>query len=124
MAEDRNPIGLHHKKPLFNAHAYTVELTAKYQANIIAENLFSQSDSEGRHFMDVMKEICDHKKDGEPFPSQMDLPRARMGTWFQSRHQLWQATLSGMERWELRLDGPERSLKSPIRSRFSTVFFT
>ena len=65
--EDGNPIGLQHKNPLFDTCAYTVEFpdrsTAEYQANIIAENLFSQSDSEGGQFM-VMKEICDHQKDG------------------------------------------------------------
>ena len=69
--EDGNPIGLHHKNPLFDTRAYTVEFpdgsTAEYQANIIAENLFSQSDSEGRQFM-VMKEICDHRKDGRAIP--------------------------------------------------------
>ena len=69
--EDGNPIGLQHKNPLFDTRAYTVEFpdgsTAEYQANIIAENLFSQSDSEGRQFM-VMKEICDHRKDGRAIP--------------------------------------------------------
>jgi hypothetical protein len=65
--EDGNPIGLHHKNPLFDTREYTVEFpdgsTAEYQANIIAENLFSQADSEGKQYM-ILKEICDHKKDG------------------------------------------------------------
>jgi hypothetical protein len=69
--EDGNPIGLHHKNPLFDTREYTVEFpdgtTAEYQANIIAETLFSQSDSEGKQYM-IMKEICDHKKDGRAIP--------------------------------------------------------
>ena len=69
--EDGNSIGLQHKNPLFDTCAYTVEFpdgsTAEYQANIITENLFLQSDSEGSKFM-VMKEICDHCKDGRAIP--------------------------------------------------------
>jgi hypothetical protein len=69
--EDGNPLGLRHKNPLFDTREYTVEFpdgsTAEYQANIIAESLFSQSDSEGRQYM-VMKEISDHKKDGRAIP--------------------------------------------------------
>jgi hypothetical protein len=69
--EDGNPIGLQHKNPLFDAWQHTVEfpegLTAEHQANNIAENLFSQSDSEGWQCM-VMKEICDHRKDGRAIP--------------------------------------------------------
>jgi hypothetical protein len=46
--KDGNPIGLQHKNPLFDTRAYTVEFpdgsTAEHQANVIAENLFSQSD--------------------------------------------------------------------------------
>jgi hypothetical protein len=64
QGKDGNPIGLKHKNPLFDTREYsTVEFpdgsTAEYQANIIAENLFSQSDSEGRQFM-IMEEISDH----------------------------------------------------------------
>ena len=69
--EDGNPLGLHDKNPLFDTRECTVEFpdgsTAEYQANIIAENLFSQSDSEGRQHV-VMKEISDHKKDGRAIP--------------------------------------------------------
>jgi hypothetical protein len=65
--EDGNPIGLRHKNPLFDTRGYTVEFgdgsTAEYTANIIAENLFSQVDSEGKQYM-ILGEICDHKKDG------------------------------------------------------------
>jgi hypothetical protein len=65
--EDGNPIGLRHKNPLFDTREYTVEFgdgsTAEYTANIIAENLFSQVDSEGKQYM-ILGEIWDHKDDG------------------------------------------------------------
>ena len=65
--EDGNPIGLQHNNPLFDTREYTVEFpdgsTAEYTANIIAENLFSQADSEGRQYM-ILREISDHKVDG------------------------------------------------------------
>jgi hypothetical protein len=90
--KDGNPIGLHHKNPLFDTRQHTVEFpdgsTAEYQANIIAENLFSQSDSEGRQHM-VMKEICDHrKKMAAPFRSRMAMRQVRMVTSVRSRRQL------------------------------------
>ena len=40
---------------------------AEYQANIIAKNLFSQCNTEGRQYM-VMQEICDHRKDRRAIP--------------------------------------------------------
>jgi hypothetical protein len=59
-------IGKSHSNPLFDTGEYecifddgTVE---RYTANIIAENLYSQCDSEGRSFL-VLKEIMDHEKD-------------------------------------------------------------
>jgi hypothetical protein len=69
--KDGNPIGSQHNNPLFDTCVYTVEFpdgsTAKHQANVIAENLFSQSDLEGQQCM-VMKETCDHRKDGRAIP--------------------------------------------------------
>jgi hypothetical protein len=66
--EDGNPIGLHHKNPLFDTREYTVKVaygsTTEYQAHIIAENLFSQADLEGKQYM-ILKEISNHKKDGQ-----------------------------------------------------------
>jgi hypothetical protein len=60
------PIGRAHTNPLFDTREYdcifddgTME---RYTANIIAENLFSQCDSEGRSYL-VLKEIVDHSKD-------------------------------------------------------------
>ena len=64
---DSNPIGLHHKNPLFDTRAYTVELP---------------------NFM-VMKEICDHQKDGMAIPIYwMGLPPVKMGTRYPSKRRL------------------------------------
>jgi hypothetical protein len=35
----------------------------EYTANVIAENMYSQCDTEGRHY-NMMECIADHKKDG------------------------------------------------------------
>jgi hypothetical protein len=39
----------------------------KYQANMIAENMFAQVDSEGNQFL-LLQEITDHKKDHSAVP--------------------------------------------------------
>ena len=36
--------------------------TERYSANIVAENIYSQCDSEGNQYL-VLKEIVDHKSD-------------------------------------------------------------
>ena len=65
--QDGNPIGIRNSNPLLDTREYTVEFsdgsTAEYSANVIAENLFSQVDSEGRQYM-LLNEIVDHRKDG------------------------------------------------------------
>jgi hypothetical protein len=57
------PIGRPHVNPLLDTRQYEVELedetTDAYFANIIAENLYLQCDSEGRELLSF-KEICDH----------------------------------------------------------------
>jgi hypothetical protein len=59
--------GKGHRNPIFDTRAYMVELgdgsVAEYTANIIAENIYSQIDSEGRQ-QALMKEISDFRKDG------------------------------------------------------------
>ena len=61
-----NPIGRRHENPFLDTRQYEVELsdgtTEEYYANTIAENLFSQVDSEGRQYL-LMKEISDHRHD-------------------------------------------------------------
>jgi hypothetical protein len=64
-------IGQFHANPLFDTREYdcifddgTLE---RYTANIIAENLYSQCDSDGHSFL-VLKEIIDHSKDNSAIP--------------------------------------------------------
>jgi hypothetical protein len=52
--QDGEPIGRAHTNPLFDSREYNVEFTDgtidKYQANVIAENMFAQVDDEGNQF--------------------------------------------------------------------------
>ena len=69
--QDGNPIGIRNNNPLLDTREYVVEFsdgsTAEYNANVIAENLFSQIDSEGRQYV-LLKEIVDHRKDAGAIP--------------------------------------------------------
>ena len=47
-------------------------------ANVIAENLFSQVDEEGRQQL-VLQEISDHRKDGSAIPISEGMFRTRSG---------------------------------------------
>jgi len=64
--EDGNSIGLRNSNPLLDTREYEVLMpdgaTVSYTANVIAENLYSQVDSEGRQFL-MLEEISDHRKD-------------------------------------------------------------
>jgi len=64
---DGNPIGRSHTNPLLDTRVYTVEFddgeTLEYAANVIAENMYSQVDTEGRQYQ-ILESIVDHKKDG------------------------------------------------------------
>jgi hypothetical protein len=64
---DGNPLGMRHSNPILDTREYQLEFpdgsTATYAANVIAENLYSQVDDEGRHFA-ILQEITDHKKHG------------------------------------------------------------
>lgn len=61
-----NKIGQRHANPSFDTRAYLLEMQdgsiQEYTANILALNLHSQIDDEGRQY-DVFEEICDHKRD-------------------------------------------------------------
>ena len=69
--QDGNPIGIRNPNPLLDTREYVVEFldgsTAEYGANIIAENLFSQVDSEGNQYL-LLKEIVSHRKDSSAIP--------------------------------------------------------
>jgi hypothetical protein len=60
------PVGRAHYNPLFDTHEYVVEFidgtTGNYYANVIAENMSSQVDSEGHQYQ-LMEEIVDHRSD-------------------------------------------------------------
>ena len=59
-------IGTAHTNPLFDTREYVVEFTdgsvENYYANVIAENMFAQIDTEGRQYL-LMDEIIDHRYD-------------------------------------------------------------
>jgi hypothetical protein len=60
-------IGKRNPNPLLDTRAYEVEFPDgtmdTYSANIIAENLFAQVDTEGRQYQDI-SEIIEHRKNG------------------------------------------------------------
>jgi hypothetical protein len=62
---DGKPIGVANSNPLLDTREYICEYPDgtldTYHANTIAENLWSQCDSEGNEFM-LYKEIIDHRK--------------------------------------------------------------
>jgi hypothetical protein len=64
--QDGNPIGKRNANPILDMREYEVEFqdgaTDTFTANIIAENLYSQVDSEGNSFS-ILDEIVDHKSD-------------------------------------------------------------
>lgn len=63
---DGNAIGKKHSNPLLDTRIYDCELgdgtVYRYSANVIAENIFSQCDDEGRR-QAVLQEIIDHRSD-------------------------------------------------------------
>jgi hypothetical protein len=64
---DGNPVSRHNANPILDSHEYEVEfpdgVTDVFTANIIAENLYSQVDSEGNSYS-ILEEIINHKSDG------------------------------------------------------------
>ena len=65
VGPDGIPLGREHDNPLLDTREYIVEFDDgtqdRYFANTIAENLWSQCDTEGRQFQ-VISEIVDHRK--------------------------------------------------------------
>jgi hypothetical protein len=70
--EDGNPIVRRNNNYLLDTRRYEVELadgtSEEYYANVIAENLFAQVDSEGNQYV-LMKEISEHRKDNMAIPT-------------------------------------------------------
>lgn len=63
---DGNPVGTAHPNPILDTRVYEVEFpdghTEEYAANIIAQNVYSQVDAEGRRYL-LLDEIINHNKD-------------------------------------------------------------
>ena len=66
-----NPVGEYNANPILNTRVYDVMFPdgsiQQYAANIIAENLYSQVDDDGRRYM-ILDEIVDHRKTDEAVP--------------------------------------------------------
>ena len=64
--DDGRPIGRRDNNWIKDTRQYQVELsdgtTQEYYANVLAENMFAQVDTEGREF-ELLQEIVDHRKD-------------------------------------------------------------
>jgi hypothetical protein len=60
------PKGKAYSNPILDSREYLVEFgdgeVLEYSANVIAENLYAQVDSEGKRYL-LMDSIIDHKKD-------------------------------------------------------------
>jgi len=61
---DGNPVGQRNNNPILDTRHYEVQFgdgsTLEYSANLVAENMMSQSDAEGRQHM-IFKEIVDYR---------------------------------------------------------------
>ena len=70
---DGKPVGRAHRNPTFDTRTYEVSfpggLLHEYTANIVAENLYSRLDNEGKRYL-VIKEIVGHRKDGDAVPQE------------------------------------------------------
>ena len=71
LDDDGKPIGTSNSNPILDSREYEVEFddgcVLEYSANVIAENLYSQVDAEGRRFV-MLQEILDHQKDNSAVP--------------------------------------------------------
>ena len=76
------PIGRAHANPLFDTREYVVEFTdgttENYFANVIAENMYAQIDSEGQQYQ-LLNEIVDHRADNTAIPVEQGFVRSRNG---------------------------------------------
>ena len=63
---DGNPAGEYHSNPILNTRVYDVQFPAgmiqQYSANIIAENLYSQVDEDGRRYT-MLDDIVEYSND-------------------------------------------------------------
>ena len=77
------PIGRAHSNPLFDTREYVVEFTdgstENYFANVIAECMYAQVDSEGNQYL-LLSETTDHRADNSAIQIADGLSRAGMVT--------------------------------------------
>jgi hypothetical protein len=75
-------LGRAHANPLFDTREYDVEFmdgtVEKYQANLIAENIYAQVDEEGCQYL-LLQEITDHKSDAMAVPISNGMTRSANG---------------------------------------------
>ena len=75
-------IGKAHANPLFDTRQYVVEFTdgtvENYFANVIAENIYAQVDSEGNQYQ-LLEEIVDHKSNDSAIKVGHGFTRSRNG---------------------------------------------
>ena len=80
--DDGTPIGTPNQNPLLDTSEYLVQLSdgsvQRYTANLIAENLFSQVDSEGRRFK-LLQEISDHRSTKKAIPKSRGFVKSHNG---------------------------------------------
>ncbi len=103
---DGRPIGKRHANPLLDTRLYEVEFpdgTMKaVSANLIAENLLSQVDDEGRSYS-ILREIVDHRTNGQALSKDDGFTTDRKG----KRHP--RITTQG---WELQVEWRDGRIKA------------
>ena len=81
---DGNPVGRRNANPILDSREYEVEfpdgVTDVFTANIIAENLYSQVNSEGNSYS-ILEEIIDHKSDGTTVSKDDGYETTKQGIW-------------------------------------------
>jgi len=70
---DGNPIGVASNNPIFDTRLYQVQFlmghVEEFSANVIAQNIYSQLDSEGHHHL-MLEAIIDYRKDENAVPKE------------------------------------------------------
>ena len=77
-----NPMGKRNNNPLLDSRTYEVEFpdgsTDAFTANLIAENILSQVDAEGKSYA-IISEIVDHRKNGDALSKDDAMKNTRSG---------------------------------------------
>jgi hypothetical protein len=80
---DDEAIGCAHANPLFDTREYEVKFTdgtqEKYQAQIIAENMFAQVDTKGNQYLLSQEILTDHKSNNSAILISKEMARGHNG---------------------------------------------